>query len=788
MGAIGYHQIFLKGQFDILEISQFELKAGQNQHAEAKITGISKRGITLSDIEKAVSSERIKLIADDEEAGEQVLFHGVIQQVKIIPEKTSYEVYIEAASMSILLDQAAVSRSYQNCSATYEDVIQKVVQDTKEAYVLCGERSDVRIGNPIIQYEETNWEFLIRIASKIGEILIPDIQTGKPVLYLGTQKKEVETDFSEKNYKSGISQNFYKMGGVQGGQFRADYLYFCVESYKDYPIGAAVIYKGYRLFISYKHAVIKNGILCFDYIIGGKGLFTSPSMFNEKIRGMSILGKVIAAEQETVKVHLDIDKEQNVETAYSYEWTPVSGNIMYCMPQIGTRVALYMSDHDEKNAKVVNCMRENGSSCQDMTDFNNRLFTSEHGKQMQLTPKGCVFSSDFLNASGGELQLVMDDKKGIQIESGKAVTIIAKEGITFQAPAISAECFKELNLMQTGAPVSQESIQSPCGSISIFGNQEYYGNSVIIVPHGAREAFEPFKDDPEKGEFDWGGLIKNVITGIAVAVVAAAAIAAIAVTAGAAAPFMAIFAAGAIGGSVGVGCLAYSDYKSGNVSDVGRYAIKGISGAVSGSLALILGPTAGATKYGALVYSLKAGGASMFGALAGNTIEQVLEYNIYGDKISLGEFVISGALGLIGGAIAGAFSYGLIQGTSALANKLANGTQGQVLRWLRQTAGVRPKHYMKYVENAINATRMLEQNKIVITTVQEAYEWVMKEPIAVIAACAPAYKEIIIRCAIREGSYSGIFSILTSLFSTNSQSEKEKSQKIIQQYLEQYGY
>lgn len=61
-------------------------------------------------------------------------------------------------------------------------------------------------------------------------------------------------------------------------------------------------------------------------------------------------------------------------------------------------------------------------------------------------------------------------------------------------------------------------------------------------------------------QFDLGGLIYNICFGVAVA-----AIAATVVTLDAGAPFSAIFAAGVIGGMVGVGCLAKSDFS--NYSD-----------------------------------------------------------------------------------------------------------------------------------------------------------------------------------------------------------------------------
>lgn len=76
-------------------------------------------------------------------------------------------------------------------------------------------------------------------------------------------------------------------------------------------------------------------------------------IYNEKINGMTILG-------DTVKLKPDIDKGHAPGGTYPYLWRPETGNLMCCMPKVGTRASLYFPKFDKKDAFVVNCIRTIG--------------------------------------------------------------------------------------------------------------------------------------------------------------------------------------------------------------------------------------------------------------------------------------------------------------------------------------------------------------------------------------------------------------------------------------------
>lgn len=80
-------------------------------------------------------------------------------------------------------------------------------------------------------------------------------------------------------------------------------------------------------------------------------------------------------------MHLDIDKEQSVEEVFDFPWKPVTGNLFYCMPEEGTKAALYFAKADEGTGEVIYNVRENGEECGELANYSNRYFTTENNNR-----------------------------------------------------------------------------------------------------------------------------------------------------------------------------------------------------------------------------------------------------------------------------------------------------------------------------------------------------------------------------------------------------------------------
>lgn len=204
--------------------------------------------------------------------------------------------------------------------------------------------------------------------------------------------------------------------------------------------------------------------------------------------------------------------------------------MMYCMPQVGTRVSLYFPNYDEQAAIAVNCVRTNGSSCARMSDPSRRSFVTEHGKEMNLYPQ----EMSFLGGASGTVKL--EDETGITISTDKKIQIVAQQTVQVngQTVAVSAPT-GELVLAKGNTfsgKVESNMIQS--------NRYDLLSSSTTHIEGWVCLSYSNFEDAPIESTFNIWDVAENVLAGLAMVAVVAGGIALAAAltvgSAGAAAP------------------------------------------------------------------------------------------------------------------------------------------------------------------------------------------------------------------------------------------------------------
>lgn len=253
----------------------------------------------------------------------------------------------------------------------------------------------------------------------------------------------------------------------------------------------------------------------------------------------------------------------------SYGFAPATGNLMYCMPQVGTKAALYLGSGNEAQGVVSGCIRTNGASCEGTGSPEKKGFCSEHGKGMSLYPQS-------MGMDGGEAgKLTMEDGSGTLLGSSGSLLLLAKEGIRLESmTGIAVHGVSDIMVL-CGAGTSSLCVN---GSVDMMGALTGLGGSTY-------RNYAPYADAPEEGKFDWGGFTRNLVMGLAVG---AACIAMSLLL-----PGIGTIAAGALMGA-GIGAVSASvagavgDYSSGNVRSaeeaIRDVAIAAISGAITGAI------------------------------------------------------------------------------------------------------------------------------------------------------------------------------------------------------------
>lgn len=464
--SINIHNLKIFTLIDFSNIKFIFLNASVNQHAQIEIQGILKNDNKNNYDNKSLIGEKIQIIFDNN-GQDEYLFGGVITKILIQKFHDYSTATIEGISSSFQFDLKKNSRSFQDVSMTYSDIMDELSEKNKK--IICTKGLNTKIVYPIIQYQETDWEFIKRMASHFNTVVIPEICYGFPQVSFGIVEGKEYILNDNNNYTFQIDASGFRKKKIVCQCKISDFIFIEIEDYNNYNLGDKIYYKGYKLIVFEKYIEMKDGLLNIKYILGFEQKFGLLRSYNNYISGMSILGNVIETKDEFLKIHLDIDKTQSLKTAYYFSWKPQTGNLLYCMPKKGTRVSLYFPDKDEKFAFSTECIRTNdGNNTFELRKTNFRQFLTEDNKCMTLAPSLFHF---YTKSKEGTNTIYLNDYGTILMDSPKAIHIKGKGQIKLKAKNfINIVSKKYLQISKTDVP---SGIEMRGNEINYFTNKFY---------------------------------------------------------------------------------------------------------------------------------------------------------------------------------------------------------------------------------------------------------------------------------------------------------------------------
>ena len=362
------------------------------------------------------------------------------------------------------------------------------------------------------------------------------------MFYLGRPSKasyELEDMQYYKAHKN--LKRFREAGGYETGH-DTDYFYYEIERREKYEVGDNIWFKSKELYVNQYSAYALKDEVIYKYRLCRKNGVWQTKRYNSFIGGASLEGEVLAVEGEKLKLHLNIDKNQNKDEAAWFPYAPPTGNAMYSMPIVGTSARLYFPNESSEAPIVTGCVRTNGSSCAKTSDTTKRYFGTEHGSEIEMTPGA-------LNIKGGSkepLSISFDDNVGVTIKSPKKLSLNADDEIIIKTPqSVKLKAQSQILVAKAGTQ----------SGLSMETDIHFLSNNVI--KNGSdREAYPPFDDEPKEGTkpeppeppkeekkgFNWGKLALGVVAAVAVVAMVALSVA--------------TFGAGAVAGAAVIGfCL-----------------------------------------------------------------------------------------------------------------------------------------------------------------------------------------------------------------------------------------
>jgi len=183
---------------------------------------------------------------------------------------------------------------------------------------------------------------------------------------------------------------------------------------------------------------------------------------------------------EQVKLHLDIDENQNKAEAFWFNYAPPSVNIMYAMPLVGDSVRLYFPNEETETPIVTGCVRKNGDTCTQTAEPANRYFQTESGNEIAMLPEE-------LSIKGGSkknISISFNDKVGVQLKSPKGLSLNADGEITIKShKRVKIKAHSQILIIK----------RKKSHGVSIEGEFNIKGNNVIM-DGSSRETYASFVD------------------------------------------------------------------------------------------------------------------------------------------------------------------------------------------------------------------------------------------------------------------------------------------------------
>lgn len=503
--AISYEKIQIHCSIDLQQLLTFELHVTRNTHACIEL-----KAIISEEMHPVIFAnwlgEQIMVTLLDEAGATQTtpLFCGFISNVELGYDGGYGTISISALSASWMLDLQKKFRSFQTPGFTFAGLLEKTAADTDGAGFMVS-AEDSAIEKPIIQYDETDWGFAMRMASHMHTSLLPDVTSFAPRVFVGLPGERMVGELISPDYAFGVDERYFNFGHVELGYTKKQMSYYDVVVYHEFQLGDAVVFKGTRFIICEKHAKLEKGLLLFTYRLATKEYLGSKVLYNPQIQGASLCGTVLATTEEHLQVHLDIDAAQPPGDAYWYSWKPETGNLMYDMPQVGTKVNLYIPMHDERSGICVECVRENGEVHPETADTNDRYLTTEHGMRMRMLPDDFTFLS--FN-SGNKFQML--DNFGNMFESSKVLNIKAKKDITFKGSRVILNAPKELTVVCRRWDMP--SVINLCNNFDLIGKKSRFNTDIPPQPDTVQKMMTA--ENLQNASFSVAGMEQQILAAV----------------------------------------------------------------------------------------------------------------------------------------------------------------------------------------------------------------------------------------------------------------------------------
>jgi len=441
--------------YDNLRISTYDCKYIQNMkieneinnHSVLKLTCVLDEEMKDSYIQSTNEETPIEVFYEKEEAHFS-LFNGVITEVKVKVINYVYILSIEAKSLDYKMDIYKKKRDFQNTNMTTHELIDEVMKTYTEAQYNINIPNEP-IGQFILQYNETDYEFLKRVVSTYNQTIICGVEAKNISVFFGTPEIAVVPKTQIINYTISKAVNEYNdvVNNDSADALETDFITYKIRTQEVLNTGENFNFKNKQFYIKKATYLMDEGKLENIYELRSKSGLRLKRLYNMNVIGISINGSILAVQRDKVKVQLEISSNIDVSTAYWFPYATVAaspdGGGWYCMPEVGEKIRLNCPTKDESRAFVVNAIGSNegksGAEAKNdrMSNPDIKSLKTDAGQEVKFTPSGVV-----IECSGGQASMKLNNDGTVDVVGQKNINIACAQKLSLRAGnemAISAQ-------------------------------------------------------------------------------------------------------------------------------------------------------------------------------------------------------------------------------------------------------------------------------------------------------------------------------------------------------------
>lgn len=438
-----------------LSILDIRIKEEAGEHGVMTITGY----IEDEDEKKYLSLltgdvwEKVEKVGKDGER--EILFWGIITDFSIEAGYHQKQMTLKLSSGSWLMDQEKHLRTFQDGTITYEQIFRQISGEYPDADVVFNSSLADAEGKLILQYYETDWQFLKRLASRKHKFLAAESGIKGIKFHYGLPAGQVAEFPEHQKYTVRKELDEYRRRKSSGlsSLYEEDALVYIVQCRDNHRIGDSMTIHGRKLYVCKIESRLAGGEMLHDcYLKSDKGMDTLEIRQTE-MTGASLEGIVRKVKEDQVQVTVlkDENKQQDINIWYPYAtvYSTPDGTGWYCMPEPGDMVRLTIPGREEKEAFVTSSVHMAADSA-DRKDPNVKSFKSKYQKEVRFTPNSIVIT----NNQGTKIELT--DAEGIHIVSAHFVMLEAAEDMTISSDtgSLIVAGTSSVNLKQGGTAIN----------------------------------------------------------------------------------------------------------------------------------------------------------------------------------------------------------------------------------------------------------------------------------------------------------------------------------------------